>query len=805
MSWPPHQDLVFEVASREESTMADSNHHHSTVLRRMLVLSLLAACNSTNGQRVDAAADLAQDGGGKADLVVEKGLSDGIGAHADGPAPDISTRTDGSEAGPKADLVSRDAGRTADLPQGREDASRDGNSMADGARDLATEPTQGDAGLTWHLDPGRPLSAEPCPFPQKTHALQPTDLWSSALKSPRPTNAFWMNLVLDKGDQRINVLPYHVKALATGLTVALPSLTAADTSVTTSDASQWIFGAVESLDGHQVTKFDDLSVTVTWTGGSKTLQAPIVYGMPYASAKYDGLTPNLQAAAGVAITQVNDAKAAGTLTAQKLTVVLNNGQTWNVYAPSALAWTWSSSGIRAADPLQGYVRVAYQPAAAAAAVLDQFAAAVPVGGDVDLGVAGDTGHVRFDWRREGSGDLLMMAMPHHQARLSSGGTQPFALPSLSGTLTAMAGDSWILRYPLSTIAWSAPRAVDDAAKADIQAALQADANYVPAEKTSPYFAGKQLAKLARLALMARELGSGTLADGMTGNLRKAATSWLDGSNPNPLVYDKTWGGVVTTAGIADSGADFGQGYYNDHHFHYGYHVYAAAVLMRDDPAFAASYADKALCLLRDFANPSVADPYFPRVRNFDWFVGHSWAAGLFSFGDNRNQESTAEAVNAAYAVELFGRAQKDEDLTNLGRILRAMEVASAQAYWQVPEASTVYPAPFKSHHVVGVLWSTKVDFATFFGSNPEYIYGIQMLPFTPASEDLLAPAWIKDSAAQLASAGAGATEQGWKGFMAMARAVVDLATAASEVRALTGYDDGNSKANTLYWLATRPR
>jgi endo-1,3(4)-beta-glucanase len=35
--------------------------------------------------------------------------------------------------------------------------------------------------------------------------------------------------------------------------------------------------------------------------------------------------------------------------------------------------------------------------------------------------------------------------------------------------------------------------------------------------------------------------------------------------------------------------------------------------------------------------------------------------------------------------------------------------------------------------VVGVLWSTKVDHTPFFGDNTEYIYGIQMLPFTPAT------------------------------------------------------------------------
>ena len=38
----------------------------------------------------------------------------------------------------------------------------------------------------------------------------------------------------------------------------------------------------------------------------------------------------------------------------------------------------------------------------------------------------------------------------------------------------------------------------------------------------------------------------------------------------------------------------------------------------------------------------------------------------------------------------------------------------------------------------------------------------------------------------------------------MAHAVIDKNVAWNEVNTLTSYDDGNSKTNTLYWVATRP-
>lgn len=43
-----------------------------------------------------------------------------------------------------------------------------------------------------------------------------------------------------------------------------------------------------------------------------------------------------------------------------------------------------------------------------------------------------------------------------------------------------------------------------------------------------------------------------------------------------------------------------------------------------------------------------------------------------------------------------------------------------------------------------------------------------------------------------------------QGFIYMAHAIIDKAAAWREVNTLTVFDDGNSKTNTLYWVATRP-
>ena len=34
--------------------------------------------------------------------------------------------------------------------------------------------------------------------------------------------------------------------------------------------------------------------------------------------------------------------------------------------------------------------------------------------------------------------------------------------------------------------------------------------------------------------------------------------------------------------MVDKNADYGNGYYNDHYFHYGYHLYVVATIVKKD-------------------------------------------------------------------------------------------------------------------------------------------------------------------------------------------------------------------------------
>jgi endo-1,3(4)-beta-glucanase len=643
----------------------------------------------------------------------------------------------------------------------------------------------------------------------------PTSLWASTTP-PLPTNASWQNLVLGAGGSRVDLLPYQVMAEPVWLDVANATpaqFTNSATEVSVPTMKQLMLGANEfgATTTHAVLGYDLLSVTLRYSVAAGSMTAPLVQGMPYVTVDYAGLQPVIlpgnDAVAARTIVSVNGSTATGNLApGSRFQLALSDGSTWVVYSSSPVIFNFAANKLYVTARFTGTLRVANAPTPADVAVLDAHAGAIPRGGTVSVSIACDVATLRFDYATTGTGTLLMAAMPHHMNRLISPATSGLAFQTLRGALTGVEGSTWTMSLPLSTIAWTAPRPLAPAHLDAVRSALAGDASFVPdpgTVDTDPYFGGKQLAKLARLALIADELGEAATAATLRSRLAPLVAAWLDGTNGNPLVYDGTWGGVVAARALADPSMDFGQGHYNDHHFHYGYHLYAAAALARADPTFAASHRAGLLALVRDIANPSLADPKFPRFRHLDFFRGHSWAAGLSEFADGQNQESTSEAVNAWYGLQLLGAATGDARMRDLGRLLLALEIDSARTYWQIPAASTVYQDPFAQNRCVGILFETRAFFGTFFAAGPQYVYGIQLLPFTPASELLVDRAWVADAWPDMQAAAASAT-QAWAGLLYMAHATIDPAAAWSEVSPLTAWDDGNSNTNTLWWVASRP-
>jgi endo-1,3(4)-beta-glucanase len=269
----------------------------------------------------------------------------------------------------------------------------------------------------------------------------------------------------------------------------------------------------------------------------------------------------------------------------------------------------------------------------------------------------------------------------------------------------------------------------------VRAALHRDAqSNITTYAVDAYGFGKEAARLARLALIADELEEVAIAKSVRAKLMTAMEPWLAGTNTDSLMYDRVWGGLVPKHGLADRGADFGAGYYNDHHFHYGYHIYAFAVVAKAEPEWAAKWKQSILVMVRDIANPDILvqghsrvsdnldaalgaampyqgprDEFFPSLRHMDVFDGHSWANGMFASPNGRNQESSTEAVNAYYAIALLGRALGDESLMYLGEVLTSIEISGTHHYWHMTSEKSAYDAPFSDGKCVGMVWSVRTQ------------------------------------------------------------------------------------------------
>ncbi|CAI7842498.1 unnamed protein product [Closterium sp. NIES-53] len=123
-----------------------------------------------------------------------------------------------------------------------------------------------------------------------------------------------------------------------------------------------------------------------------------------------------------------------------------------------------------------------------------------------------------------------------------------------------------------------------------------------------------------------------------------------------------------------------------------------------------------------------------------------------------------------------------------------------------PSLSPAYEAVFADgNRVVGVLWSTKRDAALWFTppADMEKRVGIQVLPVTPFLTHLFPDHEFAKQLVEWAQPVlSGAATDEWRGFAWALQALYDPQGARANIAALGAFDDGNSKTNMLWWLAS---
>ena len=628
--------------------------------------------------------------------------------------------------------------------------------------------------------------------PQRTVKPLPTARLADGLIPP--TNRWFSGLVFGEESMPVFPLPLTFRLTDTGFSFGLPEVSAGPAVIRGGFAGQIgvRVGSGDTGMEQTVTAYDEASVTIgQFIDGAPVGQTVIAEGSPFVSFTATADVALSMPTAFTEVTEVTEATG-GAWTADVA------GDTYGLVSGGTLS-AGTDLTLAAGESATWFV---LPPDGA----LDAFVAAAghPVTGTrVEYTAGADAATTTIHYDTSDGGDTLIAAMPHQTA----GGADDAACaageyPSIYGVLAVCQG---------TQLSWSVPAvapsgaldlsALGDEDRERLADQVRADVAATTTFAADTYFGGKSLYRAANLLDVARQVGADDAVATLTDRLTSALDDWMDPDGclvrtERCFVYDPEAKGLV---GLATS---FGSEEFNDHHFHYGYFFYAAAVVAADTPEAVQRWAPVLNLLAADLATSGDSE-LFPARRVFDAYAGHSWASGTSPFGDGNNQESSSEAVTAWNGLALWAAVSDQPGLATEAEWMLSSEAASSRAYWTDFDLDDPVYEGF-DHTITSLVWGGKRDYATWFSAEPSAMLGILVLPMSPVAGYLgvdpdrvtanLADALPEDSY-DVMFGDYLLMYAGLRGPEA-ASAALTVAESLPEER----IDDGNSRSYLLAWL-----
>lgn len=520
--------------------------------------------------------------------------------------------------------------------------------------------------------------------------VPPTNRWFSGLvfgDQPQPVFSYPLSFGLEQGGFGFG-LPDVQTTEKTIMGGYRPSV-----KVSVAGAADW-----------KVTAYDELSITL----GDRTHRVMIAQGSPYVWFSADEkttLTTNVNFVEKDGVMVATDASGSYGLVLDKARV---QGTTITLEAGGRATWF--------AVPTGG-----------SAKTLAEHAAPL-TGTGVSWQVAGEKVTTRLRYQTA-TGTSAFGALPHQRAALVDTTCDLGTYSTILGEMALCAGKELAFSTPehpavptLDVSGLSEPQ------KDELRRQIGADIANAKPYAADTYFGGKHLHRDAQLYALAKQLGAPEAA-GLMQKLTQAMDRW---TNPEGCgtVSEYCFTYDATNKGIVGKVSTFGSDEFNDHHFHYGYFLYAAALLARDDPALVEKYRPVVNLLAADIASSSPS-AQFPVRRNFDAYAGHSWASGTSPFADGNNQESSSEAVHAYAGLKLWAEVSGQQSLAEQATWMQSLEASTALAYYvNFDTSETVYQG--YGHTISPLIFGGKRDYATWFSPEPAAALAIQVLPMSPS-------------------------------------------------------------------------
>ncbi|MEU3051263.1 glycosyl hydrolase [Streptomyces sp. NPDC006984] len=626
---------------------------------------------------------------------------------------------------------------------------------------------------------------------------------AAARDKPVPTNDWWSSLAFQRyGDNPWSTPlyghPLTYQAVSGGLEIGYPT-----TPAIVGGGRQYEYPHRRDLTlgltglNSPDTKADswsDWTVTPYWSDGSRTLRTTIGHGLPFVYAQGTGGSARITTATAPAVF-ADQGNVLG------ITVA---GHHYALFAPTGSDWNVSGSTLTADLGGKDYFSLAVLPDTGALAAYRPYAYSFVTGSAVEWDYTGGT--VRATYRltteaREGTERGTLQALYRHQWLHVQDPLTGYTYVSPRGAMKVRRGTSFTtVQTAAPVLPGLPPTGAVDSARLRGYLSEVADSADPFSGAVDTYWTGKALGKLAQLVPLADQIGEDALREKLLALIKGRLQEWFTAGGPSEFSYDRTW--RTLTGYPASYGSDTEL---NDHHFHYGYYVYAAAVVAQYDAAWAAESAWGGMVetLVRDTANPSRTDAAYPFLRGFDVYAGHSWASGHQGFAAGNNQESSSESTNLSAALVLWGSATGDTALRDLGTYLLTTEGEAIAQYWFDADQQ-VFPASF-DHDTAGMVWGSGAAYATWWTANPEEIHGINVLPVTGGSLHLGGrKEAIRRNLAEMERENGGPAVE-WRDLLWEFRSLADPSAAKSRWDAgHSGYtpEAGESRAHTYHWITT---
>ncbi|NLD47805.1 MAG: glycoside hydrolase [Clostridiaceae bacterium] len=554
----------------------------------------------------------------------------------------------------------------------------------------------------------------------------------------------------------------------------------------------------------------DWSIDILMSNASKSMKTTLAHGSPYAYFSFTDAEPRL------VFNNYTPSVYIGDSSKNCLAVKVNNNY-YGLFAPGGSTWSGIGTNTMKCNLPSGknYFSIALLPDNSEGTFnfFKQYAYTFITDTKVEWDYNETNSTVTTTYNiitavMEGTNSDTVIALYPHQWR-NNEDIYPlsYTYKTIRGTMKTLKGNRFTTKVRYNGILPNLPGIISSnpSLKSKLQEFVdQAEAKTPYIDSDDTYWAGKDFGRVANLVPIAEQIGDNTASQKFLSEMKSKLENFFTytpGESKNYFYYNSNWGTLIGWLPSFGSNNEL-----NDHHFHYGYFIYAAAQIALRDPDWASDnrWGKMIKLVISDFANGDRNDKRFPFLRNFDPYAGHSWASGHSKFWDGNNQESSSEAVNAYQAMILFGESIKDNYIRDLGIYLYTTEIQAINNYW-FNLYGDVFDKSF-NHNTTGMVWGSKYAHSTWWTADPIEIHAINWLPITGASLYLATdPSYIKRNLDEMwtefnAYNGSDKNPEMWQDIVCEYMALYDPEAALNKWNENGAVEDGESRAHTYHWI-----